>query len=222
MLAEAAAWVKDHNFSKTTLDFLDDAAGQKWATLSRALNATLAAWMAPQIDAIRRADPTRPITVDHVDAVLAKLAANDALDFQSLHRYPGYNAASILATLNLLKSLAQAHSGKPYLLSEFGYATDSVDPERAGLFETAITLGLLAQHAGGGAKWMLNDMPQGFNMRERTLGAFRLDGSPKPVVGALAALRAYLDSTGSSTADLRLEDDADTGLRYVFSASDAL
>src|SRR5713226_10034275 len=220
MLAEAAAWVKDHNFVKTTLDFLDDAAGRKWAPLVGALNSSLAAWIAPQMDAIRRADPTRPITIDHVDAVLAKLAANDALDFESLHRYPGANAASIRANLNLLKSLEQAHSGKPYLWSEFGYATDTVDPERASLFETAITLGLFAQHAGGGAKWMLNDMPQGFNMRERTLGAFRLDGSPKPLVGALAALRAYVDWSGGAPGDLRLEDDA--GLRYVYSASDAL
>ncbi len=222
MLAEAAAWVKDHNFQTTTLDFLDDAAGQKWAPLSRALNGTLEAWIAPQVDAIRRGDPTRPITVDHIDAVLAKLAANDALDFESLHRYPGSNAASIRATLNLLKSLEQAHAGKPYLLSEFGYATDTVDPERAGLLETAITLGLLTQHAGGGAKWMLNDMPQGFNMRERTLGAFRLDGSPKPVVGALAALRSYLNTSGSPPGDFALEDDKDVGTRYIYRASDAL
>jgi hypothetical protein len=222
MLAEAAAWVRDHNFAKTTLDFLDDGAGRKWAPLVGALNSTLAAWLAPQVDAIRRADPTRPITVDHVDAVLAKLAANDALDFQSLHRYPGSSVASIRATLNLLKALAQAHSGKPYLLSEFGYATETVDPERAGLFETAIILGLLAQHAGGGAKWMLNDMPQGFNMRERTLGAFRLDGSPKPVVGAFAALRSYLTASGSPPGDFVLEEDKDVGARYVYRASDAL
>jgi hypothetical protein len=221
MLAEAAAWVKDHSFKTTTLDFLDDAAGKKWAPLSTALNATLEAWIAPQVDAIRRGDPSRPITIDHVDAVLAKLAANDALDFQSLHRYPGANAASIRANLTLLKSLEQAHPGKPYLWSEFGYATDTVEPARASLFETAINLGLLAQHAGGGAKWMLNDMPQGFNMRERTLGAFQLDGSPKPIVGALAALRAYIDSSGSTLGDLRLEDDVDAGLRYVYSASDA-
>jgi cellulase (glycosyl hydrolase family 5) len=222
MLAEAAAWVKDHSFLMTTLDFLDDAAGQKWAPLTRALNGTLEAWIAPQVDAIRHADPTRPITIDHVDAVLSRLAANDVLDFESLHRYPGANAASIRANLNLLKSLERSHPGKPYLLSEFGYATDTVDPERASLFETAITLGLLAQHAAGGAKWMLNDMPQGFNMRERTLGAFRLDGSPKPVVGALSALRAYLGTTGSGPGDFNLVDDADTGARYVYRASDAV
>jgi hypothetical protein len=222
MLAEAAAWVKDHNFLTTTLDFLDDAAGQKWAPLTKALNGTLQAWITPQIDAIRQADPTRAITVDHVDAVLAKLAANDALDFESLHRYPGASAASIRASLNLLKSLEQAHPGKPYLLSEFGYATDSLDAERASLFETAITLGLLAQHAAGAAKWMLNDMPQGFNMRERTLGAFRLDGSPKPVVGALSALHAYLTTSGSPPGDFSLEEDKEVGAKYVYRAADAL
>src|SRR5438309_3052044 len=220
MLAEAAAWVKGHG--GTTLDYLDGAEGQKWAPLTDALNGTLQAWMDPQVRAIRRADPTRPITIDHVDAVLARLPANDGLDFQSFHRYPATSGASIRANLNVLKSIEQAHSGKPFMLSEFGYATDSVDPERAALAETAITLGLVAQHAAGGSKWMLNDMPDGFNMRERTLGAFRLDGSPKPVIQALAALRAYLDTTGSAPGDLRLEDDPDTGVRYVYRASDAL
>ncbi|MCA1644906.1 MAG: glycoside hydrolase family 5 protein [Chloroflexi bacterium] len=222
MLVEAAAWVKDHNFQTTSLDFLDDAAGQKWAPLSAALNGTLQAWLSPQIDAIRHGDPTRSITVDHVDAVLAKLAANDALDFESLHRYPAASAGSIRATLNLLTSLEQAHPGKPYLLSEFGYATDTVDPERAGLFETAITLGLLAQHAAGGAKWMLNDMPPGFNTRERTLGAFGLDGSPKPVAGASSALRTYLRGTGSAAGTLKLDDDRDSGVRYIYRAADAV
>src|SRR5205807_1325385 len=136
-------------------------------------------------------------------------------------RYPGAGGASIRANLNLLRSIERFHPGKPYLLTEFGYATETVEPERASLFETAITLGLLAQHAGGGAKWMLNDMPQGFNMRERTLGAVRLDGTPKPVASAWAALHAYLGVTGSSPGDFKLEDDAETGLRYVYSASDA-
>lgn len=221
LLADAAAWVRDHNFQTTTLDYLDDPAGQKWAPMVNALNETLAAWLTPQVQAIRGADPTRSITVDHVDAVLARLPANDVLDYQSLHRYPGTSAASIRSNLNLLASLERAHPGKPYLLSEFGYATDAVQPEQASLNETAILLGLLSQHAAGGAKWMLNDMPDGFNMRERTLGAFRLDGSPKPVVGALSALHAYVSTTGSAPGDFQLEDDPATGLRYVYAASDA-
>ncbi len=222
MLAEASAWVRERGFRVTTLDYLGDAAGQKWAPLIAALNGTLQAWLAPQIEAIRRGDPTRPVTVAHVDAVLAKLPANDVLDYQTLHRYPATGAASVRATLALAKSLQAAHVGKPFVLGEFGYATDTVDPERAALHESAVMLGLLSQHAAGGIKWMLNDMPEGFNMRERTLGAFRLDGSPKPLVGALAALTSYLDMTGSAPGDLALFDDAEVGLRYVYRASDAV
>src|SRR5438132_1348127 len=220
MLADATAWVKEHG--GTTLDYLDDAAGQKWAPLIGAVNATLQAWLAPQTQAIRRADPTRSITVDPDDAVLARLPANDDLDFQSFHRYPATSGASIRANLSVLTAIERAHAGEPFVLSEFGYATDSVDPDRAGLAETAIVLGLLSEHAAGGAKWMLNDMPQGFNMRERTLGAFRLDGSPKPIIGALAALRAYLDASGSPPGSLKLEDDPETGVRYVYRAEDAI
>ena len=220
LLAEAAAWVKDHG--GTTLEFLGSPDGQKWRRFVDALNATLKSWIAPQIQAIREADPTRAVTVDHVDVVLAKLPANDLLDFQSLHRYPGANAASIRANLSLLKSLARAHPGKPMLLSEFGYATENLDQARSGLAESAIMLGLVAQHTAGGAKWMLNDMPQGFNMRERTLGAFHLDRSPKPIVGALAALHAYLTNSGSPPGDFSLQDDQEVGLRFVYRASDAL
>jgi hypothetical protein len=81
---------------------------------------------------------------------------------------------------------------------------------------------VLGQHTAGGAKWMLNDMPQGFNMRERTLGAFRLDGGPKPIAAAVSALQKYLSTSGSAPGDLQLSDDADVGVRYVYRAADAL
>ncbi|HET6316987.1 MAG TPA: cellulase family glycosylhydrolase, partial [Chloroflexota bacterium] len=222
MLADASNWVREHAFKATTLDYLDDAAGQKWKPLIGVLDGTLKAWLAPQIEAIRKADPTRPITVNHVDAVLAKLGANDALDFQTLHRYPATGGASVRATLALVGALQAAHPGRPFVLGEFGYPTDTVDPERAALHETALVLGLLAQRAGGASKWVLNDMPEGFNMRERTLGAFRLDGSAKPVVGALAVLRGYLETSGSAPGELKIDDDPDVGLRYVYRAADAL
>jgi hypothetical protein len=220
LLAEAATWVKDHG--GTTLDYLDDTAGQKWLPFVAALDATLRAWIGPQLEAIHKADPSRPITIDHVDVVLARLPANDVLDFQSLHRYPGASGSSIRANLGLISTIERAHPGKPFVLSEFGYATESLDADKAGLDETAIVLGLLSQHAAGGTKWMLNDMPPGFNQRERTLGAFRLDGSAKPVVGAMAALRSYFDQSGSAPGDLRLEDDPDTGVHYTYRASDAV
>jgi hypothetical protein len=220
LLADAAAWVKAHG--GTTLDFLDDSAGQKWAPLVSALNQSLQAWIKPQLDAIKAADPNRAVTIDHVDVVLARQPANDVLDFESLHRYPSASGSSIRANLSLLASVERTHSGKPVVLSEFGYATDSLDADKASLSEIAIQLGLVAQNAAGGMKWMLNDMPPGFNQRERTLGAFQVDGTPKPVVSALAALRTYLDVTGSAPGTLKLEDDPDAGTRYVYRADDAL
>ncbi|MBV9897222.1 MAG: cellulase family glycosylhydrolase [Chloroflexi bacterium] len=219
LLSEAAAWVKDHG--GTTLDFLDDAAGQKWAPFTNALNATLQAWIKPQLDAVKASDSSRAVTIDHVDVVLARLPANDMLDFESLHRYPAASGSSVHANLNLVASVERAHPGKPVVWSEFGYATEALDPTKAAIDETAIWLGLLAQHAAGGAKWMLNDMPPGYNQRERTLGAFNLDGSAKPVVAALAALRTYLDTTGSAPGDLTLSDDPNSGTRFMYHASDA-
>ena len=62
MLAEASAWVRERGFRGTTLDYLNDAAGQKWAPLRSALDASLKAWLTPQVDAIRRGDP---VASDH-------------------------------------------------------------------------------------------------------------------------------------------------------------
>jgi len=219
MLNEATAWVRRNG--GTSLDYIDHADGMKWRPLTNALDATLRAWMGPQIQAIRAADPSRPITLAHVDAMLAKLAANQMLDYQTLHRYPGTGAASVRATLTLIGKLQDSHGSFPYVLGEFGYPSNTVDPEVGALHETAVFLGLIAQNAAGGAKWMLNDMPEGFNMRERTLGAFRLDGSPKPVVNAMTVLNRYLANSSTPPASFRLEDDAEVGLHYVYTASGA-
>lgn len=221
MLAAAADWVKAGGYRATTLDYLADPAAQSWAPLVGALNGTLDAWISPQLAAIRKADPDRLVTLDHVDVVLASLPANDALDLQSLHRYPSDSGSSIRSILALLARLQTMHA-RPYLLSEFGFATETVPADRAAVGETAITLGLAAQHAAGGIKWMLNDMPPGYNMRERTLGAFTVDGTPKPVTAALSALRGYLASTGAAPGELTIEDDAASGVRFVYRAADAV
>jgi len=91
MLARRGVGQGPH-FQTTTLDFLDDAAGQKWAALTRALNGTLEAWLTPQVDAIRRGDPTRPITVDHVDPSWPSCQPTTCSILRACHRYPGANA----------------------------------------------------------------------------------------------------------------------------------
>ena len=223
MLAEASAWVRERGFRGTTLDYLNDAAGQKWAPLRSALDASLKAWLTPQVDAIRRGDP---VASDH-GASRRRRAGQPAR--QSDRRLQ--HAASLSEHGRGVGAsdagADQDASGRAQRSARTCWASSATRPTRSILSAPRCTRwrsssGLLSQNAAGGAKWMLNDMPEGFNMRERTLGAFRLDGSPKPIVGAMAALRAYLASSGSGPGDLRLEDDPEVGLRYVYRASDAL
>ena len=223
MLAEAAAWVAEHDFQTTTLDYLDDRGRPEVGAARRGvLDGTLQAWLAPQVEAIRAADPTRPITVDHVDAVLAKLPANDALDFQSLHRYPATSAASIRANLELRRSLRAAHPGKPYLLSEFGYATDTVDPERAALHETAIMLGLLAQHA---ARRREVDA-QRHARKASTCASGRWARSASTAAQSRSSARwppcARISDAPAARRATSARGRSRIGLRYVYRASDAL
>ncbi len=74
-LADASAWVGGQGGGATSLDFVDDPAGQKWAPLIQAFDTTLTAWIQPQLEAVRRGDPAKPVTLDHVDALLDSGAA---------------------------------------------------------------------------------------------------------------------------------------------------
>jgi hypothetical protein len=221
-LSEASTWVRERRSRTTTLDYMDDEASQAWAPLLTAIDQTLQAWLAPQVAAVRAGDPDRPITVEHTDAVMAKLPANDVLDYETLHRYPGTGAAGLTGLFGLVDKERSAHPGIPFFVGEFGYATNTLDPRQAAVEETALELGLVAHQAAGGAKWMLTDLPDGVNQRERTMGAFSPGGVAKPVVGALAALRTYLDASSSLPGGLVVNDDADGALRYVYTASDAV
>ncbi|MBI2756642.1 MAG: cellulase family glycosylhydrolase [Chloroflexi bacterium] len=219
-LAEGAAWAAAKGGGASTVDFARESA--QWKPFLDAYDATLRAWLTPQVEALRKADPTRPVTVDHVDAVLASLPANSLLDYQTFHRYSTTTAASIRATLALVRSLRSSQPNSPFVLGEFGIATETVDPARAGLVEAATYLGLLAENAAGGVKWMLNDMPEGYNMRERTLGMFDREAKPKPVVGAMNALAWYTRRSGASVGKLTVADDGPAGLRYAYVADDAV
>lgn len=222
MLAEAAAWVRTQRGGASTLDFLAQPAGSRWGALLDALDASLRAWIGPQLEALRSGDPTRPVTVAHVDPVLASLPANRLLDYQTLHRYPGASGSGVRGALALAAAVQRAHPTSPFVLGEFGYGTENVPQDRSAVLETATFLGLLAQGAAGGAKWMLNDLPAGYNMRERTMGAFGVDAQPKPLAAAVAALQRYLAASGAPPGTFSIEDDADAGARYIYRATDAL
>ena len=60
MLAQAGDWVTERNYLVSSLDYLDSPEGRQWDGLLGRINGSLAMWLKPQIDAIRRADPGAP------------------------------------------------------------------------------------------------------------------------------------------------------------------
>ncbi len=186
LLHDALDWARAHN--STIVQYLGAPDSAGWEPLKQALNDTLAAWLTPQLDAVRAADPGRPITVGHVDVVLGSLPVNAWLDLRSLHQYPGPSNAGIAASLRVLDDVKAAVPGKPLLLSEFGLSTVNLDEQQAAALEAQLVLGARDHGAVGALKWMLNDVPNGFNPRENAFGMYHADGSPKPVVAAFQAL----------------------------------
>lgn len=126
----------------------------------------------------------RPLTVGTTipDALLAR-----ELDFVSVHSYatPAQTAARLTAA---------ARTGRPVLLSEFGYHTLNrrlPDPhtEQEQAWHDAQTVALTTRQRVGWLTWTLYDLPTGAVPRnaavERHLGILRADGTPKPAVPAL-------------------------------------
>ncbi|MBI4494420.1 MAG: hypothetical protein HY690_16685 [Chloroflexi bacterium] len=186
LLQDAQAWAKAHN--STVVRYLQSPDSAAWNPLKEALNATLAAWLKPRLDALRAADPGRPITVGHVDPLLASLPVNAWLDYRTTHRYPSASSQGLEAAMALFDDLRAAVPGKPLVLGEFGFSNAGVDEQRSGALEADLVR-LVRDHGGAGAlKWMLNDYPNGFNPRENAFGMYRPDGSAKPVVAAFQAL----------------------------------
>ena len=154
------------------------------------MNDTLAAWMKPRLDALRSADPGRPVTLGHVDPILASLPGNDRLDYRTLHHYPAASSEAVEASIALFSDVRVAIPGKPLVLGEFGFSTAAADEQEAASLEVATVQAVREAHGAGALKWMLNDFPNGFNPHENASGMCRADGSAKPVVAALQALGA--------------------------------
>lgn len=99
MLADAGAWVRERAFRATSVEYLSHPAADKWKPFIAGYDATLRAWLEPQVAAIRSADAAAPITVGHVDAVLASLPANGLLDYHTIHRYPATGTSAARAAV---------------------------------------------------------------------------------------------------------------------------
>lgn len=187
-LAAASAWANSRNLTATVVDFMRAPEAQPWQPFLDVLDATLAAWLAPQVAAIRAADPGRLITVGWSDPLLAGLPANAQLDFLSLHRYPPAALRWLDYHLRMAAALSEAFPGKPVLLTEFGYPTSDLEPALAALYESIGWLRAYEMGLAGVGKWMLWDLPPGPNPRERSFGLYTAAGTPKPAALAFSAL----------------------------------
>jgi hypothetical protein len=192
-LAAASAWANGRNLAATVAHFMRAPEAQPWQPFLDALDATLAAWLAPQAATIRSADPGRLITVGWSDPILAGLPANAQLDFLSLHRYPPAALRWLDYHLRMATALIEAFPGKPVLLTEFGYPTSDLDLALAAIYESIGWLRACELGLAGVGKWMLWDLPPGPNPRERSFGLYAADGVPKPGALALSALRDALE-----------------------------
>lgn len=215
----ATAWAGARNWEQTVVDFMRAADAQPWQPFLARLDATLKAWLAPQIAAIRAADPERLITVGWNDPALAGLPANAALDFLSLHRFPPDAPRWLTYHLRMTAALRAAFVGKPVLLTEFGYSTHELDPQQAAICESAAWLLAGVSGLAGAGKWMLWDLPPGPNPYERNLGLYTASGAAKPSAFALPALSEILADRATSAGTLTLAPTEN--IAYRFTAANA-
>jgi hypothetical protein len=207
-LDAAADWA-GQAAGRTSADFAAAPEGERWRPLLAALDATIERWLAPQVEAIRAADPAALVTVGYNNVVLAVQPANARLQLHSFHRFPAPGAAQWRGLFTALDAVQRAFPGAPVLLEEFGYsnrtrAGQPVDENETAAHELAVWLELARRGYAGGLKWMLYNFDQGFNPYENAFGALRGDGSPKPIALAAQALAAAgpwqvtsLDLTGA-------------------------
>ncbi len=193
LMEDAQAWARERE--PTSVAYLTAPESAHWGPFKEALNDTLATWIRLRVNAVRAADPEALITIGHVDPYLASLPANNLLDYRTLHRYPTASSAGIRAAAALFQDVRAALPGKPLVLGEFGFANASVAEDRSAQLEAEVVRAIVQANGAGALKWMLNDFPLGHNERENTLGMFRGDGTPKPVVAAFRELAGLVPST---------------------------
>jgi hypothetical protein len=223
LVADAGSWVTARDYLLSSLDYLDSPEGRRWDGLLGSVNASLAMWLQPQIDAIRATDKQHAITTSYSDLIMAKLPANSALDYVTIHRYPGASAKGLAGTIRLLNNLRSTFTGKPVVLGEFGFSTASLSPEDSASYEIALYLQMLSDGLAGGGKWMLNDFPKGADPRQNAFGAYQGDGSAKPIVPAVKGMADYISRSPSSGGQLYLPDKVVSGgYQWAYEADDAL
>ena len=226
-LNAGSTWVGTHP-GKTTLDYIDSPDSADWSPYIGGLDQTLAAWVGAQIDPVRAADAGRPVTVGYSNIIFAKLPSNRSLTFQSVHRFTSHGALGLTTTFRVLDNLQRTYAGQPVLLEEFGYPGQvkgsngevmGFDPRTTANLETAVWAYLYANGFAGGAKWMLNNFPQGYDPAQNSFGIFDNNGQPKIAGHALREL-ATLFSRSSPGAMSSVRADSSSAAAYSYVSPD--
>ena len=92
-------------------------------------------------------------------------------------------------------ALRGMYPDKAVLLGEFGHRATEIGEDAAAIEETATWMQLLADGFAGGLKWQLNDTRDGTD----TMGMFRMDGSPRPIVFATSQLAQITQGAEAAT-----------------------
>jgi hypothetical protein len=195
-------------------------AASYWSRFLELANRTLAAYLYVQLRAVRRADPTHPVTVGYSSRFWSALPVNNALSFRSIHIYPPADFDGFHAALRRFEALS-ALAPSPLVLEEYGASNDTSDRQSSAVREMAAALYLRTLGAGGDVKWMFDDDAVGYNAYENNLGAVDAHGVPKPTYLASAAADAYWGRT-PYRGGLILQPDAVSGAGFVFVARDGL
>jgi hypothetical protein len=227
-LAAAGAWIAARSYRVSVVEFIRSPEAAAWQPFLAALDAALKAWLGPQVNAIRGADPGRLITVGYSDPLLAALPANRALDLHAINRYPrDATPRQLEFQLTITSGLRATFPSQPVILTEFGYSTAEHEPALAAIYESAGWLRAYELGLAGAGKWMLWDLPPGPNPRERSFGLYDAAGSPKPAALSLPGLSQRL--AGSRGPRGRVEITANpagvnpaSAIAYRYTADDAL
>lgn len=221
-LQAANDWISARSYRVSSVGFLRSAEAAPWQPFLNVLNAALAAWLGPQVAAVRAAAPHKLITIGYSDPLLAALPANLALDIHAINRYARDASPRQLDFQMIIASeLAATFPGQPLFLTEFGYATNELDPAQAAICESATWLRAAELGLAGAGKWMLWDLPPGPNPRERSFGLFDAAGQAKPSALALPALARRLAASRGPRGRLEISATPAGAITYRYAASDA-
>ena len=207
------------------VDYINSPQSAKWRPFLRLLDRTIAAWIAPQLEPMKLADPKRLFSIGWNWEALAAMPANSALDFHQIHKYGSVGYKTLNKTFSILKALQRTFPNQPVMMGEFGYSSDEsrkadetprpVDPRIAALHEAALMCFIRAEGLAGGIKWMLNDVRHAPNPFEAGLGVYADGEQEKPS----RRIYAHLASIWRSTQDrghLRVLPDAQTHIRLHY------